>query len=239
MNPRLLRLKPQARDPDHRGQRPRSLYSASTKGAWLGSFGCLATQSFHETKNVTCGRRRRGCSLTIRRWQSEPRSCAPKGTNRNVLPRPGRQSTRGSMWGRATRPSDDPGRIALRPIGTGRADPKTPATKSGIAMPSNWPTGAEEHAEGRLVAGACRNRIASRRPTSFIWFCRRSQDRQNFIELYCEISRREQRVSLPALAHHLALPWAGRGADARAVPRSPRRFSDLVDAAAPVLRIDR
>jgi len=25
------------------------------KGRWLGTFGCLATQSFHETKNVTCG----------------------------------------------------------------------------------------------------------------------------------------------------------------------------------------
>ena len=25
------------------------------KGRWLGTFGCLATQSFHETKNITCG----------------------------------------------------------------------------------------------------------------------------------------------------------------------------------------
>ena len=25
------------------------------KSRWLGTFGCLATQSFHETKNVTCG----------------------------------------------------------------------------------------------------------------------------------------------------------------------------------------
>jgi len=25
------------------------------KGRWLGTFGCLATQSFHETKNLTCG----------------------------------------------------------------------------------------------------------------------------------------------------------------------------------------
>lgn len=25
------------------------------KGKWLGTFGCLASQSFHETKNVTCG----------------------------------------------------------------------------------------------------------------------------------------------------------------------------------------
>ena len=25
------------------------------RGRWLGSLGCLATQSFHETKNITCG----------------------------------------------------------------------------------------------------------------------------------------------------------------------------------------
>ena len=25
------------------------------KGQALGTFGCLATQSFHETKNITCG----------------------------------------------------------------------------------------------------------------------------------------------------------------------------------------
>src|SRR4030095_9203406 len=25
------------------------------RGKWLGTFGCMATQSFHETKNITCG----------------------------------------------------------------------------------------------------------------------------------------------------------------------------------------
>ena len=25
------------------------------RGRWLGTFGCLAAQSFHETKNITCG----------------------------------------------------------------------------------------------------------------------------------------------------------------------------------------
>src|SRR3954454_25301462 len=28
---------------------------ARYKGQWLGTFGCMATQSFHETKNVICG----------------------------------------------------------------------------------------------------------------------------------------------------------------------------------------
>jgi dTDP-4-amino-4,6-dideoxygalactose transaminase len=28
------------------------------KGRWLGTLGCLATQSFHETKNITAARKR-------------------------------------------------------------------------------------------------------------------------------------------------------------------------------------
>jgi dTDP-4-amino-4,6-dideoxygalactose transaminase len=28
---------------------------AKYRGRWLGTFGSLATQSFHETKNITCG----------------------------------------------------------------------------------------------------------------------------------------------------------------------------------------
>lgn len=52
------------------------------KGRYLGSFGCLATQSFHETKNFTCGE---GGALLI----NEPRYCEraeiirEKGTNRS------------------------------------------------------------------------------------------------------------------------------------------------------------
>jgi hypothetical protein len=32
------------------------------RGRWLGTFGCLGTQSFHETKNITCGK--------IKHWRS-------------------------------------------------------------------------------------------------------------------------------------------------------------------------
>lgn len=52
------------------------------KGRYLGSLGCLATQSFHETKNFTCGE---GGALLI----NEPRYCEraeiirEKGTNRS------------------------------------------------------------------------------------------------------------------------------------------------------------
>ena len=51
------------------------------KGRWLGTMGCLATQSFHETKNITCGE---GGALLINdeRFQSRAEIIREKGTNR-------------------------------------------------------------------------------------------------------------------------------------------------------------
>lgn len=52
------------------------------KGRFLGTFGCLATQSFHETKNFTCGE---GGALLINDPQYNDRAevVREKGTNRN------------------------------------------------------------------------------------------------------------------------------------------------------------
>jgi dTDP-4-amino-4,6-dideoxygalactose transaminase len=52
------------------------------RGRWLGTFGCLATQSFHETKNVTCGE---GGALLINDAQYIERAeiIREKGTNRS------------------------------------------------------------------------------------------------------------------------------------------------------------
>jgi dTDP-4-amino-4,6-dideoxygalactose transaminase len=52
------------------------------KGRWLGSFGCLATQSFHETKNFTCGE---GGALIINDPALVERAeiIREKGTNRS------------------------------------------------------------------------------------------------------------------------------------------------------------
>ena len=52
------------------------------KGRWLGTFGCLATQSFHETKNVTCGE---GGALLIndKRFIERAEIIREKGTNRS------------------------------------------------------------------------------------------------------------------------------------------------------------
>jgi dTDP-4-amino-4,6-dideoxygalactose transaminase len=57
-------------------------------GKYLGTFGCLATQSFHETKNFTCGE---GGALLINEdryiergeiiWQKGTNRCAVKWTN--------------------------------------------------------------------------------------------------------------------------------------------------------------
>lgn len=51
------------------------------KGRWLGTFGCLATQSFHETKNITCGE---GGALLINdeRYVERAEIIREKGTNR-------------------------------------------------------------------------------------------------------------------------------------------------------------
>lgn len=52
------------------------------KGEYLGTFGCMATQSFHETKNFTCGE---GGALIINDPQYIDRAeiIREKGTNRN------------------------------------------------------------------------------------------------------------------------------------------------------------
>jgi dTDP-4-amino-4,6-dideoxygalactose transaminase len=52
------------------------------KGKHLGTFGCLATQSFHETKNFTCGE---GGALLINdpRYFERAEVIREKGTNRN------------------------------------------------------------------------------------------------------------------------------------------------------------
>ena len=52
------------------------------RGRWLGTFGCLATQSFHETKNITCGE---GGALLINDAHLIERAeiIREKGTNRS------------------------------------------------------------------------------------------------------------------------------------------------------------
>jgi dTDP-4-amino-4,6-dideoxygalactose transaminase len=52
------------------------------RGKWLGTFGCLASQSFHETKNITCGE---GGALLINdeRFIDRAEILREKGTNRS------------------------------------------------------------------------------------------------------------------------------------------------------------
>jgi dTDP-4-amino-4,6-dideoxygalactose transaminase len=52
------------------------------KGRWLGTFGSVATQSFHETKNFTCGE---GGALLINdaNWIERAEIIREKGTNRS------------------------------------------------------------------------------------------------------------------------------------------------------------
>jgi dTDP-4-amino-4,6-dideoxygalactose transaminase len=57
---------------------------AKYKGKYLGTFGCLATQSFHETKNFTCGE---GGAILINDLQYIERAeiIREKGTNRSLF----------------------------------------------------------------------------------------------------------------------------------------------------------
>ena len=57
-------------------------FSARYRGRMLGTFGCLATQSFHETKNLSCGE---GGALIINRPDLVARAeiIREKGTNRS------------------------------------------------------------------------------------------------------------------------------------------------------------
>jgi dTDP-4-amino-4,6-dideoxygalactose transaminase len=52
------------------------------RGRWLGTLGCLASQSFHETKNITCGE---GGALTINEARDVERAeiIREKGTDRS------------------------------------------------------------------------------------------------------------------------------------------------------------
>jgi dTDP-4-amino-4,6-dideoxygalactose transaminase len=52
------------------------------KGRWLGTFGCLAAQSFHETKNITCGE---GGALLVNddRFAERAEIIREKGTDRS------------------------------------------------------------------------------------------------------------------------------------------------------------
>jgi dTDP-4-amino-4,6-dideoxygalactose transaminase len=54
------------------------------RGRWLGTFGCLAAQSFHETKNITCGE---GGALLINdaRLTERAEIIREKGTNRSLF----------------------------------------------------------------------------------------------------------------------------------------------------------
>ena len=70
------------------------------RGRYLGTFGALATQSFHETKNFTCGE---GGALIINDPALIERAeiIREKGTNRSRFFRAWWTSTRGWMWVRA------------------------------------------------------------------------------------------------------------------------------------------
>ena len=67
------------------------------KGKMLGTFGCLAALSFHETKNIICGE---GGALIVNdsQYSSAPRSCARRGPIAAASSAARSTNTPGSMW---------------------------------------------------------------------------------------------------------------------------------------------
>ncbi len=119
----------------------------SYRGRPLGSFGALATQSFHETKNVTCGeggalilndaalrRRRRGAA----REGHEPPA---------VLPRPGGQVHAGSRSARATS-SPTCSRRSSSPSSTRASGSRPRGGGSGSGTSASSPAGRASTASG-------------------------------------------------------------------------------------------
>ncbi len=83
------------------------------KGCWLGTFGCLAAQSFHETKNITCGE---GGALLINdeRYIERAEIIREKGTNRSRFFRGQVDKYSWVDIGSSYLMSDVPGGVSLR-----------------------------------------------------------------------------------------------------------------------------
>ena len=137
-----------------RGQRARPL-RPSTRGSSSARSACLATQSFHETKNFTCGE---GGALLINdpAFDRERRGPPGKGNLPHaLLPRRGGQVHLGGRRIELS-PLGAARRVPARPARGARRDPGAATERSGSATPRGSPTGPAT-AESRLpaVPGDC------------------------------------------------------------------------------------
>ena len=108
-------------------------------GQPMGTFGCLAAQSFHETKNVTCGEAVRWSS-TIRNLSSAPRFCARRGPTASGSCKGMSTSTPGSTAARAICPPTSSPRCCSASSKNGNGF-RRPAGASGCATPRTSGTG--------------------------------------------------------------------------------------------------
>jgi dTDP-4-amino-4,6-dideoxygalactose transaminase len=95
------------------------------RGRYLGTFGALATQSFHETKNFNCGE---GGALFINdlRFLDRAEIVREKGTNRNRFFRGQVDKYTWVDVGSSFLPADVLAAFALFPVGNARADSRAP-----------------------------------------------------------------------------------------------------------------
>ena len=105
------------------------------RGRWLGTFGCLATQSFHETKNITCGE---GGALLINdaRLIERAEIVREKGTNRGRFFRGQVDKYSWVDLGSSYVMSDVPGGLSVRPIGSLAGHPGAAPTHLELLRPA-------------------------------------------------------------------------------------------------------
>ena len=101
------------------------------RGRWLGTFGCLAAQSFHETKNITCGE---GGALLINdaRLIERAEIIREKGTNRSRFFRGQVDKYSWVDLGSSYVMSDVLAAFLLRPVGSMANHPVAAATHLAI-----------------------------------------------------------------------------------------------------------
>ena len=101
------------------------------KGRFLGTFGAFATQSFHETKNFTCGE---GGALIINdpRYIERAEIIREKGTNRSRFFRGQVDKYTWVDIGSSYLPSDILAAFLVRPIGRAGSNTKKTAADMGI-----------------------------------------------------------------------------------------------------------
>ena len=164
------------------------------KGRYLGTFGCLATQSFHETKNFTCGE---GGALLINDPQYIERAeiIREKGTNRSRFFRGQVDKYTWVDIGSSYLPSDILAAFLFAQLEAARADPGQAAAHLGLLprrICADW--AAAHGVRLPVVPAHCEQ------PYHMFYLLLPSLEQRQALDRAPEGARHPERVPLPAAA---------------------------------------